>query len=122
MVLLVLLENYPLYHEKIFGVEPLKIPDEVFYVKNDHTIIGFISGHRNFDGMFYIEFAGVFPEYQKGSYLRYIESALKRIGGGFITAVNHENFESIKILNAMKFIIIGVRSVDKKLFVEFMRG
>ena len=115
-------KDYHIYHKEVFGVEPSKIPNQVFIIENDNYVIGFVSGHRNFDGLFYIEYAGILPKFQKGYYLRYIESALEKIGGGFVSAVNNQNLETIKILTAMKFVIIGFRTVENKSYVEFARN
>ena len=45
-------KDYPVYYEKIFGVEPSAIPNQVFIIENDTHVIGFVSGHKNFDGLF----------------------------------------------------------------------
>ena len=62
--------DYPVYYEKVFGAEPSATPKQVFIIENEKCVIGFVSGHRNFDGLFYIEYAGILPDFQKGFYLR----------------------------------------------------
>ena len=109
------------YYQSIFGNEPKLIPEFVYLIHNDDLVIGFVSGHKNFDGLFYIEHAGILPDFQKLGYVRYLKSAFDHIGGGFVTAVNNENKETIRILVAADFKIVGFKTICEKSYIEFMR-
>lgn len=112
--------GYHAYHKQVFGVEPDRVPEKIFLAKKE-TVVGFVAGHKNFSGEFYIEYAGVLPEYQKLGYLRYISSILNHIGGPFITAVDNENKETVKILISLDFRIIGFRTISNRSYIEFAR-
>ena len=67
---------YPKLHREVFGKD-VETPEVVIVHKNQSgEIVGFVSGHWELDGTFYIEFAGVLPEYQNKGYLRYIKKIL----------------------------------------------
>ena len=114
---------YPIYFENIFGHKPSRVPDEVYVVENDNgEAVGFVAGHFTFDESFYIEFAGILKQFQKGPFLRYLEFVLDSIKTSFITATETHNTVTMKILIKMNFIPIGFRTAGDKSYVEWMRG
>lgn len=111
---------YKTLHKQVFGSDDCKIPEVVYIAKTDDDVIfGFISGNWNFDGSFYIEYAGILPEFQKKGYLRHFKKMLLP-GVNYITVTHRDNVESQKTLLSMSFKIIGCR-FDGEFYVEWAR-
>jgi hypothetical protein len=117
---------YKWLHGRIFGsTDGLIIPSEVFVAQKDNgDTFGVVSGHWNFDKSFYIQYAGILPEYQKGAYLRHINAILKNIGKSFITVTANTNIPAMKTLLAIGFVPIGTRTdvKDGTFYVEWSRS
>ena len=111
---------YRSLHKTVFGTDDVKVPEIVYLAKNnDNVTFGFISGHWNFDGSFYIEYAGILPEFQKKGYLRYLKQMLFP-NVSYITATHNDNAIAQKALLTMGFRVIGCR-YDGQFFVEWAR-
>ena len=111
---------YPVLHKAVFGTDDVKTPEIVYVAKNDDNVIfGFISGNWNFDGSFFIEFAGILPDFRKKGYLRYLKNMLMP-NISYITTTNSDNSEAIKTLTNIGFKIIGCR-YDGQFYVEWAR-
>ena len=111
---------YPTLHRAVFGKD-VETPEVVIVHENERgAIVGFVSGHWELDGTFYIEFAGVLPMYQKKGYLRYIKKILDPCVN-YLTAVENTNTVTGKTMYALGFIPIGSRYHDDKFYIEWLR-
>lgn len=111
---------YPKLHESVFGAGDVKAPEVVYIAKNeDGLIFGFMSGNWNFDGSFFIEYAGILPDFRKKGYLRYLKDMLLP-QVNYLTTTHNENKEAIKTLTNIGFKIIGCR-YDGQFYVEWSR-
>jgi hypothetical protein len=110
------------YFKDVFGKEPDSMPNIVYVVENNKKeVVGFIGGHKNFDGCFYIEYAGIISKFRKGAYLRNLHFILESLKGSFITAVDNKNTETMRILLSLNFFPIGFRTAGNTSYVEWMR-
>lgn len=120
------LKDYSKYHElckEILGITVTEIPDIIIIAKtDDKNIVAFLSGYISYDNSFYIQYAGVLPEYQKkGLTKRYFSSMLDK-NITYITIVRNTFIVMMKLLLSMGFIPFGCRYDDKKEFyIEWAR-
>ena len=118
-----ILKNDDVYlrlHKDVFGTDNVKIPEVVYAAKTDDGVIfGFISGNWNFDGSFYMEFAGILTEFRKKGYLRYLNNMLLP-NVSYITVTHNDNVVAQKTLLSMGFRVIGCR-YDGQFYVEWAR-
>ena len=119
-----LLENkdlYPKLHKQVFGTDDFKMPETVYIAKTDDDVIfGFVSGNWNFDGSFYIEFAGILPEFRTKGYLRHLKSILIP-NVNYITVTHQDNILAQKTLLSIGFKIIGCRCDPGGFYIEWAR-
>lgn len=112
---------YNKLHECVFGQYVNRIPEVVYAAKtSDGVTFGFISGNWNFDGSFYLEYAGILPDFRRKGYLRHLKSMLLP-NVTYITVTNQDNVLAQKTLLSMGFKIIGCRYDDGGFFVEWAR-
>ena len=114
-------QEYRRIHQRVFNRTDFKVPPVVIVGRNDNgDIVGFISGFWNNDDSFYIQFAGVLPEYQKGPYLRYLSNCLDN-NTNYDMAVENTNTVTLKTVLSIGFIPIGYMSQEDKNFVMLKR-
>lgn len=70
-------EEYKRLHELVFGRLEHDIPQVVKVGYSDSgDAVAFVAGFWISDDHFYIQYAGVLPEYQKRGFLRYFSAVL----------------------------------------------
>jgi ribosomal protein S18 acetylase RimI-like enzyme len=111
-------------HRQVFGdnIVNVTVPDIVQIVKKDDgEIIGFLSGYEAHDNSFYIQYAGILPEFRKKGFIRHFKSMLSD-NTAYITATENTNITAMKTLMAVGFLPIGGRfGGDLKYYVEWAR-
>ena len=110
-------------HQKVFGnITGITMPDIIYLCKTDDKItFGFVSGHRAYDNSFYIQYAGILPEFRKKGYIRYFKAMLED-NMDYMTATENTNVPAMKTLMAVGFLPIGGRyGGDLKYYVEWSR-
>ena len=113
--------DYPALHNLVFGFEA-EAPKVITVLKTDnYDTVGFLSGFWLETGVFYIEYAGVLPEYQLKGYLKYISKMLNA-ETTYITAVENINVVAIKTLLSIGFIPMGFNMKGGKAFIELQRS
>ena len=113
--------SYPELFKRIFLKDCKDIPEVVEYGKTkDGEITGFLAGHWELTGTFYIEYAGILPEYQKKGWARYSRKLIDPCVN-YLTAVKNTNVETGRILYAMGFIPIGCRHHDDSFYIEWLK-
>jgi hypothetical protein len=121
---IVLLENkdiYPKLFKEVFGKECRDIPEVVKVAKTKGGVtIGFLAGHWELDGTFYIEYSGVLPEFRNKGWVRYIKLMLDPCIN-YLTAVENTNIVTGKTLYSLGFIPIGSRYHDNTFYIEWVR-
>lgn len=117
-------ETYNHVYEDIFDMSPTSLPAVIYIAETDNKEpIGFVAGHTNFDGSFYIEYAGITKEFRRKGYIRYLNIILGKIDGNghFLCATEHTNTMAMKILISIGFIPIGGRLSNDKYHIEWSR-
>ena len=113
--------NYPELFRQIFNKECKEIPAVVNYgFRKDGTPTGFLAGHWELEDTFYIEYAGILPEFQKKGWVRYIKKLIDPCIN-YLTAVENTNVETGRILYAIGFIPIGCRYHDDTFYIEWLK-
>jgi len=116
-------EKYLELHYQVFGETPnVTVPDIVYICKADNgDTFGFLSGYKAHDNSFYIQYAGIMPEYRNKGYVRYFKLMLNS-NMSYITAVENSNIVAMKTLMSVGFLPIGGRyGGDLKYYVEWAR-
>ena len=117
-------EKYLDLHRQVFGeTQNVTVPDIVKVIKKDNgDTIGFLSGYKAHDNSFYIQYAGIMPEFRKKGYIRHFKMMLNG-NTDYITATENTNIPAMKTLMAVGFLPIGGRyGGDLKYYVEWARG
>jgi len=112
-------EIYPQLHMHVFGTV-VEAPETVIIGESHGEIIGFLSGHWELNGTFYIEFAGILPEFQNKGYLRYLKKILDPCVN-YLMAVRHDNVVTGKTLYSVGFMPVGSRYHDDTFYIEWLR-
>lgn len=114
-------EEYKRLHGLVFHTTPDAVPPVVTVGRNNRRdIVGFISGFWTSDDSFYIKWAGVLPEYQKGAYLRNFKSLLDP-EITYDLAVKNTNTVTLKLVLSLGFIPMGTIYENDNLFVQLKR-
>ena len=112
---------YPELFKATFGKECKDIPEVVRVAKTkDNVIVGFLSGHWELNATFYIEYAGVLPEFRNKGWLRYMKLMLESYVN-YLTAVENTNVVTGKALYSLGFIPVGSRYHDNTFYLEWVR-
>ena len=113
--------NYPEMFKAVFAKECKDIPEVVRVAKTkEGVVIGFVSGHWELDATFYIEYAGVLPEFRNKGWLRYMKLMLDSYVN-YLTAVENTNVVTGKALYSLGFIPVGSRYTDNTFYLEWVR-
>ena len=112
-------EIYPQLHMHVFGTT-VQTPETVMIGKVNDEIVAFVSGHWELNGTFYIEFAGILPEFRKGGYLKYFKRILDPCVN-YLTAVRNDNAVAGKTLYSVGFIPVGSRYHDDTFYIEWFK-
>ena len=114
-------ELYSQLHYQVFGTNNGKVPEVVYVAKTkDGVIGGFVAGHWEMTGIFYIEYAGALPEFRRKGWLRYIKMLLDpRIS--YLTVTEHTHTLIMKTLLSVGFIPVGSRYHDDTFYIEWAR-
>ncbi|MGB2828059.1 MAG: GNAT family N-acetyltransferase [Dehalococcoidales bacterium] len=109
--------------KEVLGITVTTIPDIIIVAKTDNgNIAAFLSGYISYDNSFYIQYAGVLPEYQKKGLTRSYFTAMLDKDITYITIVENTHIVMMKLLLAMKFIPFGCRhSTDNNFYIEWIR-
>ena len=117
-------ETFALMYEAVFGVPYTKekTPDVVMMASDDNSsVVGFLSGFWNYDDSFYIQYAGVVPEFRKKGYAQYLNQMLED-GINYICVTENDNVPAMTTLIKIGFIPIGMRYGGKReCFIEWAR-
>lgn len=113
--------SYSELFKEIFNKDCKEIPEVVKYgITKDGEKTGFLAGHWELDGTFYIEYAGILPEYQKKGHLRYLKHIIDPCVN-YLTAVENTNVMTGKILYSIGFIPVGSRYHDDTFYIEWLK-
>ena len=110
-------------HYQVFGEsKKVTIPDIVQVIKKDNgDVVGFLSGYIAHDDSFYIQYAGIMPEFRKKGFIRHFKTMLDD-NISYITATENTNTAAMKTLMVTGFLPIGGRyGGDLKYYVEWSR-
>lgn len=117
-------KTFALMYEAVFGVPytHVKVPEVIMMATDDNeSVVGFMSGFWNYDDSFYIQYAGVVPEYRKKGYTQYIKEMLED-GINYICVTENDNVPAMTTLLKVGFIPIGMRQGGKReMFIEWAR-
>lgn len=114
---------FGLMYQAVFGVPyTLEIvPPVVEVVTEADSIVGFMAGHWNYDGSFYIQYSGVVPEHRKKGYAHYLKELLDD-KTDYVCVTENTNIGAMKTLLDLAFIPMGVRQGGKgECFIEWTR-
>jgi hypothetical protein len=112
---------FAVLYKNVFGKEIGKHPEVVYVGKtSDGVIGGFVAGHWEMGGTFFIEFAGVLPEFRNKGWLRYIKMLLDPCVE-YMTMTENTNVTAMKTLLHTGFIPIGSRLWGGTFFIEWVR-
>lgn len=117
-------QEYLNLHYQVFGeTQNITVPDIVQIGRKDNgDTVGFLSGYTAHDNSFYIQYAGIMPEFRKKGYIRHFKLMLND-NTDYITATENTNTAAMKTLIAVGFLPIGGRyGSDLKYYVEWARG
>jgi hypothetical protein len=115
-------EEYKRLHKLVFGRSDIDVPDVVHVgVRSDGVTVGFVAGFWLANNHFYIQWAGVLPEYQKRGHLRYFKSTLKD-DATYDMAIRNDNLVTLKTVLSVGFIPIGCIMKENKLYIQVQRG
>ena len=110
-------------HQQVFGVmKDIITPDIIKLIKKDNgDTVGFLSGYMAYDNSFYIQYAGIMPEFRNKGFIRHFKSMLED-NVSYITATENTNTAAMKTLMVTGFLPIGGRyGGDLKYYVEWSR-
>jgi ribosomal protein S18 acetylase RimI-like enzyme len=117
-------KTFKLMYEAVFGVPYThdKVPEIIMMATDDNSsVVGFMSGFWNYDDSFYIQYAGVVPEYRKKGYTQYLNQMLED-GINYICVTENDNVPAMTTLLKIGFIPIGIRQGGKReCFIEWAR-
>jgi hypothetical protein len=112
-----------LYRE-VFGADFTGdiIPPEITIARDADTneVVGFMAGHINFDGSFYIQSSGVLPKYREQGLSAHFKHLLMD-HVSYICVTDNENVAAMRVLLAVGFKPMGMRQGKKELFIEWCK-
>ncbi len=122
--------EYKILFKEVFGYwDANQNPAVVIMVCDPETEnpVGFISGFQTHPNTFHLQYGGIIPtERKKLKYKHFLPDTLKGLretyGTNFFTTiVENDNVSWIKMLIFYGFKIMGVRAMNGKTYVEFLK-
>jgi len=119
-------EVYPELYEEVFEepCELIQIPSYVYMCFSGEKCIGMIATYIQNINTIYMQVGGIKKESRGFKSLEIFRKTVDMIHEDFdniICRVHNRNFTALKLMLAIKMIIIGVRLDGEVLFVEFMK-
>jgi hypothetical protein len=114
-------EIYPVLYRKVFEKECENKPDTVLAVPDGDKFKCYLAGYWVNKVTFYIQDAGVLPEYRFKGLLKCFGEALEDFSGvRFLSMTENHNVTAMKTLLLSGFRPIGGKFIDNVYFVEWL--
>ena len=112
---------YPVLYKEVFNEECKNKPNVVLAVPDGNNFSCYLAGYWLGNYSFYIQDAGVIPEYRLKGFLRHLKGALNSlVGVRFITMTDNQNITAMKTLLLVGFKPIGGKFIDNIYYVEWL--
>lgn len=112
---------YPILYRKVFNEETKNKPNAVLAIPDGDGFSCYMAGYWINDKTFYIQDAGVLPEYRLKGHLKHFVKGLKQFKSiKFLTMTDNQNITAMKTLLMTDFKPIGGKFIDNIYYVEWL--
>jgi len=113
--------DYPNLYKEVFGKDTDNNPSVVMAVPNGDGFSCYMAGYWTNPRQFYIQDAGVLPEYRLKGYLKHFVKLMEQFKDiQFLAMTDNQNVAAMKTLLMTNFKPIGGKLIDDIYYVEWL--